>query len=205
MKTIKMKTLATGIVAAMILFTGCTKKGDTGPAGAQGATGVVTTSTDGFIKGTLTGTRRDGTTFSEAFNYQNYWGGPSGTLDSMGVGMFGFSINRGTDILSNNSISLSINTISPTSTTASYVSMSFSFTKSLGTNKEFYFSQSGGGTTTVNTLSYNKTTGLFTGNFSTSLTASQNNTGKAASIVGSFQATITQLVYLKKHTGININ
>src|ERR1035437_9391430 len=110
MKTIKMKTLATGIVAAMILFTGCTKKGDTGPAGAQGATGVVTTSTDGFIKGTLIGTRRDGTIINETFNYQNYWGGPSGTLDSMGIGMFTFSLNRGTDILSNNSIYISIGT-----------------------------------------------------------------------------------------------
>src|SRR5258708_5762734 len=38
MKTITMKTLATSIVAAALLFTGC-KKGDTGPAGASGANG----------------------------------------------------------------------------------------------------------------------------------------------------------------------
>jgi hypothetical protein len=42
MKTIKIKTLVTGIAAGILLFTGCTKDGATGPAGAAGSANVST-------------------------------------------------------------------------------------------------------------------------------------------------------------------
>ncbi|HXU28588.1 MAG TPA: hypothetical protein VN698_15265, partial [Bacteroidia bacterium] len=87
MKTKTIKFLTASLAVATLLTTGC-KKGDTGPAGTPGAPGVVATSTDGFIKGTFSGTRRDGTAFTENFNFQNYWGTPSGTLDSTGVNNF---------------------------------------------------------------------------------------------------------------------
>ena len=41
MKTITLKTLATGIVAGMLLFTSCTKEGPVGPQGQPGLNGVA--------------------------------------------------------------------------------------------------------------------------------------------------------------------
>ena len=56
-------------------FISCTKdpgpKGDTGTAGSNGANGILPTYTDGFIKGNVVGTRKDGTPFNEAFDFQN--------------------------------------------------------------------------------------------------------------------------------------
>jgi hypothetical protein len=204
MKIIKTKTLATGIVATSLLFTAC-KKGDTGPAGTPGAPGVVVTSTDGFIKGTLSGTHRDGTAFNETFNYQNYWGTPSGTIDSTSTNSFTFSISRGTDVFGANSANISINTASPKASTGFMNVSNFSFTQSMGTNKEFQFIINGNTNTTATALIYNKSTGVYTGNFTLNISGSQNNTGNSATITGSFQATITQLYYFVKHTGINNN
>ena len=198
MKT-TIKALATCVVAASILFTGCTKKGDTGPAGPAGANGVVPTSTDGYIKGTIIGTRQNGAQINETFNYQNYWGGHSGTLDSTSSVSYTFMLQRATDIFGANSASISVSTTSPTATTGVLNLSSFSFTKMLGTNKEFDFTTKGNNTTAVNGLSYDKNTGLFSGTFNLSLNGGQNSTGNAATISGSFQATITQLYFFTQH------
>jgi hypothetical protein len=189
--------LVAGIAASTLLVTGC-KKGDTGPAGTPGTNGVVATSTDGFIKGTLSGTRRDGTSFTETFNFQNYWGTPSGTLDSSAATNFTFKISRAVDVFRTNSADISINTTSPTASTGFVTLSNFSFTKSMGSNKEFEFTVNNNTNSTATALSYNKNTGMFTGNFTITVLGSQNNTGNTATITGSFQATITQLYYYAK-------
>ncbi|HKC69571.1 MAG TPA: hypothetical protein VKG26_15145 [Bacteroidia bacterium] len=200
MKTKAIKFFTASVAVTTLLLTGC-KKGDTGPAGAPGTPGVVATSTDGFIKGTFSGTRRDGTAFTETFNFQNYWGTPSGTLDSTGVANFTFSITRGVDIFGTNSASISINTTSVTASTGFITLSNFSFTQSMGTNKEFQFLTTSNVNSTATALSYDKNSGMFTGNFTINVGGSQNNTGNAATITGSFQATITQLYYFVKPTG----
>ena len=201
MKTNTIKLFTASIAVATILCTGC-KKGDTGPAGTPGAPGVVATSTDGFIKGTLSGTHRDGTAFTQTFDFQNYWGTPSGTLDSTGIANFTFQITRGVDIFGSNSASISINATSPTASTGFITLSNFSFTQSMSGNKEFIFTTSNNVNSTATALSYNKSTGTFTGNFTMNISGSQNNTGNAATITGSFQATVTQLYYFVKHQGL---
>lgn len=191
-----MKTFATGIVAVALLVTSC-KKAETGPAGANGMdgqNGVVPTSTDGYIKGNVSGTRQDGTAFNESFEYKNYWGGSSGRLDSNSIASYDFSINRGgEDILSPNRAVITVNTTSKTSSTGNIMLNEFSFTKSLGTNKKFEFYLNTSPSTTITGLTYNTSTGLFKGNFSFTVTGFQNSTGNTATISGSFEATITQM------------
>ena|ERR1700752_952051 len=202
MKTKTMKTLVACIAAATILVTSC-KKGDTGPAGTNGTNGIVPVSTDGFIKGSIIGTRKDGTQFNSSFNYQNYWGGHSGTLDSTNAFTSVFNLQRGVDIFGTNVASISISTTSPTATTG-FISMSnFSFTESLGTNKEFDFSLTGSASANITGLSYTRSSGLFTGNFTFNVSGSSNSTGNTATIAGSFQCTITQLYMFVKHTSPN--
>jgi hypothetical protein len=206
MKAIMMKTFATGIVATVFLLGSC-KKGETGPAGSDGTNGtngVVATSTDGFIKGNVSGTRRDGVAFNEAFDYQNYWSGPSGRLDSNSVANYDFSIIRGGgSIVSGNSAMITINTTSKSASSGNITLYGFSFYKSLGTNKWFEFNLTGSPSTTVTGLVYNTSTGLFTGNFSCTVPAVQNSTGNIATISGSFSATMVQIYNLIKETGTN--
>jgi hypothetical protein len=199
MKTITIKTFATGIVAAVLLVTSC-KKAETGPAGENGmngANGVVPTSTDGFIKGNVSGVRQDGTAFNESFEYKNYWAGTSGRLDSNSIASYDFSITRGgSDILNPNRASITVNTTSKTSSTGNITLNDFQFVKSLGTNKSFEFYINSTPATTITGLSYNTSTGMFTGNFSFSVNGFQNSTGNTATISGSFEATITQVYNL---------
>src|SRR5690242_6806216 len=79
---------------AVMLISGCTKKGDPGPigpagadgaagsAGATGATGATGPDAyaqfiNGSLSGTITGTKADGTPLNETFNY-TYAGPPEG-------------------------------------------------------------------------------------------------------------------------------
>ncbi len=207
MKTITITTLATGIVATVLLFASC-KKGETGPAGADGTNGtngIVPVTTDGFIKGNVSGTRRDGVAFNEAFDYQNYWSGPSGRLDSNSVTSYDFMIARGGgSIVSGNSSMITINTTSKSASTGNITLNSFRFYKTLGTNKWFEFEVTGTPNTTVTGLAYNTTTGLFTGNFSFSVPGIQNTTGNTATITGSFSATMVQIYNMMGHNGTEI-
>ncbi len=206
MKTISIKTLATGIVASTLLFAASCKKGDTGPAGTpgtNGSNGVVATSTDGYIKGTVSGVRQDGTAFSESYDFENYYGSPSGTLDSSGVvNPYTFNINRAMDIFGNNSASIAISVATTTATTGNLTLNNFTFTKSLGTNKEFVLNLNNSVSGTVNNLSYNPSTGMFTGSIANiTVNAAQNSTGHTVNISINFQATITQLFMMTHHNG----
>ena len=188
------KIMVTGIVAGVLLFTACKKAetGPAGPAGAAGANGVVPMSSDGYIKGNVTGTRKDGTAFNEAFDFKNYWGSPSGKLDSLSSTNYAFSISRGEDIWGANYASVNIKTSTKTASTGT-MSMNFMFTKSLGTNKQFEFSTYSSMTAPISGLSYNTSTGLFSGSFTYTVSGLQNSSGNLATISGSFQATITQI------------
>ena len=199
-----MKTVAVCLAVATILVTGC-KKGDAGPAGANGANGVVATSTDGFIKGTITGMRQGGTIpYTLTFNFQNYWSSHSATLDSIGFGQYVFSLQRANSLISNDGCNMSISTVSSATVSTGTVSLStLRVSQSLGANKEFDFSVTNSPTASATQLSYNPSTGLFTGNFSATLTANQNSTGSTATISGSFQCTVTQLYMMVQHTKPN--
>lgn len=196
MKTLTIKTFATGIVASALLFASC-EKGEMGPEGSHGTNGtngVVALYTDGFIKGNVSGTRQDGTAFNEAFDYKNYSTGTSGTLDSNTIANYDFKIFRsGGDILNPNTAMITVNTASTTSSSGNITLNDFSFTKSLGTNKKFEFTLNNSPVTTITGLIYNASTGLFTGNFSFSVPGLQNSTGNTATISGSFEATMTQI------------
>ncbi len=199
-----MQILASALLLTALIFTGC-KKGETGPAGAAGATGatgpVVNLSNAGYITGTLTGTRQDGTPFTEPFSYTYYFTGlgASGKLDSISATSYNFNMSRSVnDIFSNDNANVSVNTTSKTSSTGTLY-LNFTFEKSLGTNKTFYFSTSASPSTTATGLSYNASTGLFSGNFNVSLTGGQNTSGNSATIVGSFQGIMDQQYSFKQH------
>jgi hypothetical protein len=210
MKTVTIKTLATGIVATLMLFTSC-KKAETGPAGpagsngTNGTNGIIPTYTDGFIKGNISGTRKDGTPFNEAFDYKNYWEGSSGTLDSNSVASYDFRIARGNTVLSPNGAQITVNTSSKTASSGNITLDGFAFSKSLGTNKSFEFTVTTPPTTNITGLSYNASTGLFTGNFSFTVPGIQNSTGNTATVNGSFQATIMQIYNRISQGGVKIN
>lgn len=202
MKTLMMKTFATGIVASALLFTACKKeegpKGDTGDAGANG---TVATHSDGFIKGTISGTRQNGSAFSESFEYKTYSQAESGRLDSNSVASYNFNIYRSEgDIVNPNYAEINVTTTSKTATTGNITLSQFAFTKSMGSNKKFEFMLTGNPTATVNNLSYNTSSGLFTGNFTFNVNGFQNSTGNTATISGSFEATMTQ-IYNFIHAG----
>ncbi|HXU26931.1 MAG TPA: hypothetical protein VN698_06830 [Bacteroidia bacterium] len=200
MKKIKTKALAVGIVAFMVLFTSCKKEqGTQGAQGPQGPAGLVTAYSNGFIKGSFSGTRRDGTIFNESFSYSVYWDVNSSVLDSVGVGNFVFDITRGTDILSQNTARLQINTASPTSSTALAGYLNFVYVKSIGANQLFAFATSSSVPVTFSSLSYNKSTGLYTGSFMANLGGPDNNTKNPATITGTFQVNIKQVYYFTKH------
>ncbi|HWY12874.1 MAG TPA: hypothetical protein VN026_16180 [Bacteroidia bacterium] len=199
MKTIKTQILAITLLLVAVLFTEC-KKGETGPAGAAGPQGsqgpVLTLINSGNVTGTLTGTRRDGTAFTEPFSYAYYLQGSSGTLDSLTSSLYVFSMQRSiNDIFSNNSASINVNAASKTASTGT-LNLSFTFEKSLSSTKLFSFSGNTS-TATATSLSYNATTGLFSGNFNVTLTGTQNNTGNTATIIGNFQANLIQKIYRK--------
>ncbi len=190
-----MKILGAMLISATVLVTGCkkAKDGKDGAQGPQGPAGVVAATTDGFIKGTLTGTRQDNTVFTETYNYTNYWGGQPATLDSTSSG-WTFYINRGTsDVLSSDGASISFSIPTLTATSAVITNFNFRYSKSLGTNKEFDYSLYSIPTSSITSLSYNQSTGQLTGNYSINLTAFTNSTNHAGSITGNIQTTVTRI------------
>lgn len=198
MKRSKSMIMGTVALVASMLFTACKKtEGPQGPAGPQGPPGVVTTSSDGFIKGTLTGTQRNGTAINEAFNFINYWGEAACTLDSTSFSGYDFDMSRGTDILGDNYAGLSINTSSLTNFSSATASMQFTYVKSLGVNKQFKFS--GSFSPTITGVTYNASTGQLSGSYSATISGFSNNTGNPATITGTFQTTVTRLYYRVKH------
>lgn len=202
MKSLNILPIATGLIACTMLFTSCKNDevGPVGPSGTNGTNGYVPVNTDGFIRGNVSGTRQDGTPFNETFDYQNYWGTPSATVDSVSPASFNFEIARASDVFGNNAAGLTVNTTARNSSTGTISMDYFMFSKTIGTNQMFAFELTGQATSTITGLQYNMTTGLFTGNFSFTLTGPQNSTGNAATISGNFEATVTQMYHMQQLT-----
>jgi hypothetical protein len=201
MRTLRFNIFAAAIILAGSLFTSCKKgdKGDPGPTGPAGTNGLVPTHTDGYIKGTISGTRQDGVAFNETFNFTNYYSGLSGTLDSNSTVSYDFRIRRSNDVFDENMADITVNTTSKTATSGTFTLNDFSFKKTLSTNNQFVFTTSSSQSATITGLSYTASSGLFTGNFSLTVPGFQNSTGNSATISGSFSATITQIHQLIKH------
>jgi hypothetical protein len=175
----------------VITMGSCTKKGDMGPAGQQGAqgpTGTITIKTDGYIKGTLTGMHRDGTLFTETFNYTaNLY--EETYIDSINPTQYVFRITRSIDAASPSGARLMLQASSLSPVTIAGTDIYFYFTKSIGA-KEFYFYTTSSISPILSNVSYDRTTGIVSGNFIINISGSDNNTGNSANITGSFKATV---------------
>lgn len=203
MKTFSISTLAMGLLLSVLVFTGCKKKegaqGPQGPAGPQGATGQgLTGINSGFITGTITGTRSSGVPFTEPFSYTYYFGNSAGVVDTNSwMGGYRFSLARSiNDIFSYDYSSIDVTTPLKSSTTGT-LSFNLGFEKSLGNNKLFRFSANTYSATATG-LNYNSSSGLFSGNFNVTFSGSENNTGNPATVTGSFQATVMEVVHIKQ-------
>lgn len=204
MKIVSRFAISAVVLIATLALTSCKKEktgpqGPAGPAGPQGSPGIAYT-TNGFIKGTVTGTRMDGTPINESFNYTGYFGNSPGTVDSLNYGYgFQFFMARSTnDIFSSDYINLTINTMSKAASTGTLSSMYFSFEKPLGNNKVFIFTTNSVTTASVSGLSYNAATGLFSGNFTCYFDGSSNSSGNPATITGSFQCNLMETVHITR-------
>ena len=187
-------------VVLVVLFTSCSKKGDKGPIGpqgAQGATGEVDLITDGYINGTVSGFRTDGTAFTETFTFSTCYNIEQSTVDSISPTSYDFNITRGSidHIFTEFSSALQFNASSLSPITITSASFRVSFAKLTGSNEFVFGTTSSGIIPTITGVVYDKTTGVITGNYIVNLTGSQNTTGHSANITGSFKATIAQTYY----------
>ena len=175
----------------IITLGSCTKKGDVGPAGqqgAQGSAGTVVLKTDGYIKGTLTGMHRDGTLFTETFAYSTYMYEES-YIDSISPTQYKFNILRSADAVyqSGSKLVLDASSLSPINVAAT--SLDFTLAKSIGT-KGFYFNLTSSVNPSLSNVTYDRATGVISGTYIVNITGVENNTGNAANITGSFKATV---------------
>ena len=180
----------------MITVSSCSKKGDMGPSGQQGdqgATGTIVLKTDGYIKGTLTGMRRDGTLISETFSYSTCFYEES-YIDSMSPTQYVFSILRTVDAVNQSGARLKLLASSLSPITIAATDLDFSVLKSTGTTG-LYFALTSNVSPSVSNVTYDRTTGIVTGNFIVNILGVDNNTGNAANITGSFKATVPVVHY----------
>jgi hypothetical protein len=194
MKKIIISTFIFAFSLLVITLGSCTKKGDMGPAGqqgAQGAAGAVSLKTDGYIKGTLTGMRRDGTLFSETFSYSSCLFEES-YIDSVSPTQYDFYILRTVDAVDQSGAKLMLSAISLSPINIASTGLDFSLIKSIGT-KGFYFGLTSTVAPSLSNVTYDRITGIVTGNFIVNILGTENVTGNAANITGSFKATVPVL------------
>ena len=191
MKKIIISSLIFAFSLLIITLDSCTKKGDLGPSGqqgAQGAAGTVTLKTDGYIKGTLTGMRRDGTLFSETFSYSSCLYEES-YIDSINPTQYVFSMFRAIDAVNQSGARLKLNASSLSPINIAATDFDFALVKSIGT-MEFYFVLTSNVSPSLSNVTYDRNTGIVSGNFIVNILGVENNTGNAANITGSFKATV---------------
>ncbi len=191
MKKLIISSFIFAIFILVITMGSCTKKGDMGPAGPQGeqgATGTITVKKEGYIKGTLTGMHRDGTLFSETFNYTSCLYDET-YIDSISPAQYIFRITRSEDLPNPSGARLMLQTSSLSPITIASTDFTFYFTKSIGT-KEFYFYLNSSVSPSVSNITFDRAAGIVSGNFIVNILGTDNNTGNAANITGSFKATL---------------
>jgi hypothetical protein len=196
MKKIIISSLIFVFSLLIITMGSCTKKGDMGPAGqqgAQGAAGAISLKTDGYIKGTLTGMHRDGTLFTETFSYSSCLHEES-YIDSVSPTQYVFHILRAIDAVDQSGARLTLNATSLSPINIATTDFNFALIKSTGT-KGFYFVLSSSVSPSLSNVTYDRSTGIVTGNFIVNILGTENITGNAANITGSFKATVTVVHY----------
>ena len=196
MKKLMINSFIIAFSLLMITVSSCSKKGDMGPSGQQGdqgATGTIVLKTDGYIKGTLTGMRRDGTLISETFSYSTCFYEES-YIDSMSPTQYVFSILRTVDAVNQSGARLKLLASSLSPITIAATDLDFSVLKSTGTTG-LYFALTSNVSPSVSNVTYDRTTGIVTGNFIVNILGVDNNTGNAANITGSFKATVPVVHY----------
>ena len=179
-------------------FAGCAKDGDIGPQGPQGAQGQNYSYTEnGFMQGTVTGTRQDSTPFSYTFNYKYNYSPDYFRFEPFAADYY-FSLGKYQN--SNSAIGgmcrLDFTLPSLTSGTATSNYFYFNLEKDLGNSQTFFF--------TANTLpdslynvSCNSTTHEVTGDFNVSFTGNQSSTGNPGTITGYFKSKVVEYLYRK--------
>ncbi len=195
----------TFFICSLFLITAvssCKKKdktGDMGPVGAQGPqgnAGLLNTMNDGYIKGTISGINKSGVPFAETFSYSLYTNVLNESyIDSVNSSDYSVAIIRYANTQIGDRVSFWFEASSMLPLTISTSSFNIDFTKSLGNNKYFVFSSNYGASPTFSSLSYDKNTGIITGNYLLNLAGSENTTGNPASITGSFKATLKPYWY----------
>jgi hypothetical protein len=201
------------IAAVTFLFSCKGKDGDVGPAGPAGpggATGPAGAAasdlppiTEGFVKGTATGTNLDGTTFSYALDLEGNWSGSDNhysyiSSTETSIRIYKAFAGQGS-AFENASISMYFEVPNMSSLSSiSNVSFSINATKDLGNNKyqsisRSYYSGSPTGTATVTNLNYNSSTGILTGNYTVDF-PSGANAGSLAIANGTFSTKLPNVV-----------
>lgn len=189
------------LMIIVVILSAC--KGDDGPEGPQGPAGNPGTAFSfaqgGFIEGTITGTRQDGTPFTLDFNYKYYYEADYYRFD-INNGQYDFEISRyaASSPQVPGACYLFFELYPLTSTMPSYVAFDGDFYQDLGNNQTFVFALFGisGPSIIVTNFSYNTTTHIAQGDFVINLSGSDNTTGNPATISGSFQsAAVTEYVY----------
>jgi hypothetical protein len=178
----------------LITMGSCTKKGDVGPTGqqgAQGSAGTVVLKTDGYIKGVLTGMHRDGTLFTETFAFSSCLYEES-YIDSISPTQYEFTILRSVDAVNQSGAKLIVDASSLSPINVAATSLDFSFIKSTGT-KAFYFNLTSSVSPSLSNVTYDRATGVISGTYIVNITGAENNTGNAANITGSFMATVAMV------------
>ena len=185
----------------MFVFSTC-KKGDTGPQGPAGPTGgTITLHQGGFISGTISGNRSDGTPYSISFNYPYYWDADNFSFN-ISVPEYYFRQYRypSSDPYVQGYIDLYYNLFPLTSIAPYNATFHAHFLKDLGNNQIFNLlvdAYSSSSSITIYNFSYISSTRIAKGDFVIAVDPSDNSTGNPATITGSFQ-TVAMTEYLSR-------
>jgi hypothetical protein len=202
----KRQNLSLIFFALITLVIASCKDGEVGPAGANGKDvdlNKLWTFKEGFIKGTGTGTRLDGTVYSynmdfeghysaSASSYSNTSSGTSITVDKM-YAEEGDAFTESSEISITFTVSSLVSLGSPV-VNSYYITL----TKDLGGNKfhkvGIFSFDANTHPVTVSNLSYNSGTGILTGNYTISLPASAGAYGSFSITNGTFSTKLSQAV-----------
>lgn len=163
-------------------------KGDKGDTGAAGADAITK---NGYFEGTVTGTRQDGTAFTETFKYE--YGAETTSFDDDGD----LWTYRYRDPQENSPylyIQGNATDIGTANEALTIYDFDFEFTKELSATSLFYleawhYNENNSSTVEVTNYSHDSTTGVLSFDFTfTGVDSNDNTTGKALTITGSFNS-----------------
>lgn len=198
----KTKLLIISAVAVLV-FGGCAKDGEIGPQGPQGPQGVQGTSgtnftEGGFVMGTVTGTRQDGTPFTFDFN-NKYYDVQDYFYLYTAASYYTFYIRRypvSNSVYSGYAVVV-FNLYPLSSTSPLNASMQIYNYQDLGNNDYFLFINTSSLPITFTSFAYDSLSHVATGTFSGNDNGTHNYTGNPATVTGSFQTTMKHHYYRK--------